>query len=248
MRLTRFTRAAAAVVVGLLLLASPVGAQTVLTSTTLAAAMADTSGQAMSVTSATGFTALSTVAMIDKELVNVRVVNSTQISITRGIAGTRAATHVSGATVWVGPQVAFQPYVPGGQCTRTNLQYVPWIVAGDADASNNGQMYDCLGLTTAGQWARVDSPGLVVLGSTMASTAGTLGAFTGTVFTVSGTNAITGFTNPAGLAPGFRVGIVPSGVFTWTAAGNIAIAGTAVVNKLLEFVWNGSKWIPSYIA
>lgn len=248
MRLTRFTRAAAAVVVGLLLLASPVWAQTALTSTTLSAAMTDTSGQAMGVASATGFTALTTVAMIDKELVNVRVVNGTQISITRGIAGTRASTHVSGATVWVGPQFAFQAYVPGGQCTRTNLQYVPWIVAGDPDASNNGQIYDCLGLTTAGQWARVDSPGLVVLGSTMASTAGTLGAFTGTVFTVSGTNAITGFTNPAGVAPGFRIGIVPSGVFTWTAAGNIAIAGTAVVNKLLEFVWNGSKWIPSYIA
>jgi hypothetical protein len=71
---------------------------------------------------------------------------------------------------------------------------------------------------------------------------------TGTVFTVSGTAAITGITLPNGATPGFRLTIVPSGIFTWTTATNIAIAGTAVVNKALDFVWNGTKWVPSYLS
>jgi hypothetical protein len=69
-------------------------------------------------------------------------------------------------------------------------------------------------------------------------------------FHVTGTNAITGWTNPAGLQDGARFSVIPDGVFTWTAAGNIALAGTAVVSKLLDFQWDATtgKWYPSYIA
>jgi hypothetical protein len=44
--------------------------------------------------------------------------------------------------------------------------------------------------------------------------------------------------------------IIPDGAFTWTTAGNIALAGTAVVNKALTFLWDAknSKWVPNYIA
>jgi hypothetical protein len=66
---------------------------------------------------------------------------------------------------------------------------------------------------------------------------------------VSGTNAITGITVPY---PGFagRVTFLPTGVFTWTTATNIQLAGTAVVGKALDFVYNpdSAKWYPSYIA
>jgi hypothetical protein len=111
-----------------------------------------------------------------------------------------------------------------------------------------GSLYDCLGVGAAGQWVQTNGiGGLPVLGSTVASVAGSINP-TGTVFTVSGTNAITGITLPAGVGVGFTISIVPSAIFTWTAAGNISLAGTAVVNKLLVFTWNGSKWIPSYIA
>lgn len=231
----------------LIFTAVPAFAQTVLTSTTLSAAVTDTSGVTVQVTSATGFTATTTGFLVDREFFVVKAVNGTIITATRGQGGTRASTHVSGATVTVGPQHAFQAYVPSGQCTRANFVYVPWIVVGDRDASNNGNIYDCLGVTTAGQWVRVDSNDKTVLGSTVASPAGVLTP-TGSVFKVSGTNAITGITLPAGAQPGFTLQIEPTGVFTWTTATNIILAGTAVVGKILYFVWDGAKWVPSYIA
>jgi hypothetical protein len=244
----RIWRSAAALLLAVLFTSAPLWAQTVVTSTTLGAAVTTTAAGTIAVASATGFTANTTFALVDKELMIVNAVNGLVVSVTRGADGTRPATHISGATVWVGPGVAFNKYTPSGQCTRTLLQYVPFIVAGDRDPLNNGILFDCLGLTTAGQWVRVsESGGTPILGTTVASPAGVMTA-TGTIFIVSGTAAITGITLPAGWAPGVSLYIVPSGVFTWTTATNIAIAGTAVVNKLLIFTWSGTKWVPSYIA
>jgi hypothetical protein len=44
--------------------------------------------------------------------------------------------------------------------------------------------------------------------------------------------------------------LIPTGVFTWTTAGNIALAGTAVVSKALTMTYDATttKWYPSYIA
>jgi hypothetical protein len=110
-----------------------------------------------------------------------------------------------------------------------------------------GNVFDCLGLTTAGQWVQVNGTGAPILGATIASPAGVLTP-SGTLFKVSGTNAITGFTLPAGASAGFTIAIEPTGVFTWTTATNIVLAGTAVVGKILYFMWDGAKWVPSYIA
>ena len=43
--------------------------------------------------------------------------------------------------------------------------------------------------------------------------------------------------------------LIPTGAFTWTTAGNIAVAGTAVVNRALHmtFVSGNAKWYPSYV-
>jgi hypothetical protein len=113
----------------------------------------------------------------------------------------------------------------------------------------NGSTFDCLGVTTAGQWVQTNDNGTPVLGSTMASTAGTLGLFTGTYLKVSGTNAITGFTNPAGIQPGFTIYLEATGIWTWTAAGNILTAGTTTAaGRVFLFIWNGSKWAPVQIA
>lgn len=69
---------------------------------------------------------------------------------------------------------------------------------------------------------------------------------------VSGTAAIANITVPKRVkrAGGGRITLIPTGIFTWTAAGNIALAGTAVVGKALEFLYDKTtnKWYPSYIA
>src|SRR5260370_3210531 len=68
---------------------------------------------------------------------------------------------------------------------------------------------------------------------------------------VSGVAAIVTITNPPGFgARAHMLFLNPTGLWTWTAAGNIAIAGSAVVNKLLVFMWDTvrSKYNPSNIA
>ena len=60
--------------------------------------------------------------------------SSTSLVGQRGSAGTRAAPHVSGATVTYGPASADGPVggfqagpPPLGQCVRANYLYLPWI-------------------------------------------------------------------------------------------------------------------------
>lgn|SRR3990172_3585234 len=64
----------------------------------------------------------------------------------------------------------------------------------------------------------------------------------------SGTAAMTGITVPYPSFQG-RITILPGGAFTWTTATNIAVAGTAVANRAVDFVYNPitSKWYPSYV-
>jgi hypothetical protein len=42
--------------------------------------------------------------------------------------------------------------------------------------------------------------------------------------------------------------LIPTGIFTTTTAGNIALASTAVVNKALYMIYDPTtaKWYPSY--
>jgi hypothetical protein len=231
----------------LVVLASPVAAQTTINSTTTTAAV-DNKQQTFPLTSVTGISTGSRNLAGDLlyfednsgEVVQVNAVDTTAltVTVTRGVRSTPTAAHLSGVTVFTGPAQRFALSVGFGTCTAANELYLPRIVI------NRNIVQDCLG----GQWAQTNANGIAVVGASMASVAGVLGAFTGTILPVSGTSAITGFTNPKGIAPGFRIAIVPSGIFTWTAATNIALAGTAVVNKLLEFVWSGTKWVPSYIA
>lgn len=235
-----------------LCLTTPLAAQTALSATTLAAAVTDTSGQTVSLTSATGVTAPGTGAtlvylLVDREIMAVRAITSTLASVQRGQNGTRATTHISGAYVTVVPPRAVVNYVPSGQCTRANLAYVPVVVGGTVAQGVNGDTYDCLGLTTVGQWVQTNANGTPTIGATVASPAGVI-TMSGTYVKVSGTNAITGITLPAGAQAGFVFTVEPTGIFTWTTATNIILAGTAVVGKTIYFVWNGAKWVPSVIA
>jgi hypothetical protein len=76
-------------------------------------------------------------------------------------------------------------------------------------------------------------------------------AIAGAFFRVTGTTAIVTIAT-TNIATGStqQINIVPTGIFTWTTAGNIGLAGTAVVGKVLTFTWmpTQSKWYPSYTA
>jgi hypothetical protein len=67
---------------------------------------------------------------------------------------------------------------------------------------------------------------------------------------ISGTAAIdTINSQPPLTANNGTIILIPTGAFTWTTAGNIAIAGTAVVGRALHmtFVSGNAKWYPSYV-
>jgi hypothetical protein len=66
---------------------------------------------------------------------------------------------------------------------------------------------------------------------------------------VSGTTAIDTITPPAPISTGGgQITIIPTGLFTTTLAGNIALASTAVVGKALIMTYDSTttKWYPSY--
>ena len=68
---------------------------------------------------------------------------------------------------------------------------------------------------------------------------------------ISGTTAVATITAAAPIsAGGGAITLIPTGIFTWTTAGNIALAGTAVVGKALTMTYDATttKWYPSYVA
>jgi len=169
-----------------LLFALAVGAsaQTILLNTTLSAAMTGAGsvygatptgnmGFAV-VTSATGISgpapntsytsglqatsASQTYLFVDRELMEVKGVSGTTITVIRGVGSTSAVAHISGAVVIVIPSAAIgiwsgggylsgSPSVPQGACTRSSEPYLPRI------QFITGTLSDCLG----GQWVTGDA-------------------------------------------------------------------------------------------
>ena len=81
------------------------------------------------------------------------------------------------------------------------------------------------------------------------ASAATIAPTTSIVF-ISGTAAIDTITAPTPIsAGGGRITLIPTGAFTWTTAGNFAVAGTAVVSRALDIVYDvtTTKWYPSYV-
>jgi hypothetical protein len=67
---------------------------------------------------------------------------------------------------------------------------------------------------------------------------------------ISGTSAIVTITAPSPIsAGGGSIVLIPTGAFTWTTAGNIAVAGTAVVSRTVTMTYDvtTTKWYPSYV-
>ena len=66
---------------------------------------------------------------------------------------------------------------------------------------------------------------------------------------ISGVVSIATITVPqALLQTGGQITLIPTGIFTTTTAGNIALASTAVVSKALIMTYDATttKWYPSY--
>jgi hypothetical protein len=241
--------------------------QTILSTTTLGAAITTTNGTSLTLASTSTMAnagpvnQINTCLYIDAELFGVvTVTDSTHVVVQqrgRGCGaigeGARPTFHANGATVYFANTVttgttitpaASYIGVPQqitaenlGSCTATSELVLPRIYY------FSGQIFDCLG----GHWVQTNGMGLMVYGSTVASPAGVMTP-TGIAFKVSGTNAITGITVPNGWAAGMSIYVIPTGIFTWTTATNISLAGTAVVGKVIVFTWDGAKWNPSVVA
>jgi hypothetical protein len=136
-----FTRFAIALL-ALIAMSVPVSTQSTTTQTTLAAAVTSTGANTFRVASATGFVA-GYFAVVDGEMFQIQSVSGTTITVSRGVNGSRAGLHASGAVVFAGPANYFLPAdLSPGPCTATAFVALPAVTA-------FGSVYDCKG-TTAG--------------------------------------------------------------------------------------------------
>lgn len=132
-------------------------AQTLATTTTLAADMTATA-TVMTVTSGTGFTAGNFV-WADSEKMLIRSVNSTAITVQRGVDGTGARAHDNAERVLTGADDFFHANDPdyGQDCTRGSGQaaFLPWINV------RTGTLFACpttAGTTgSTGSWAATNT-------------------------------------------------------------------------------------------
>ena len=205
-------------------------------------------------------TQVQSVIYVDRELMGVITVPTSAtlpVQVIRGIRGTQATPHVAGDMVLfgqinlMGSNEFFDSDPPAGTCTATFPQ-TPWINI------LTGNQWLCSSIT--GQWV----PGFGNPGNSATPIANTanVAAAAGSVlpsgpqFQITGAGAITGFTIPlgfngTGVGGGcFLVQSASGATWTWTAAGNISLAGTGTALKSFQFCWNAvtSKWVPSAVS
>jgi hypothetical protein len=223
--------------------------QNTFTSTTLSAAITS-STKVISLASVSGINGQGTVPgnatdlYIDRELLQVVQVNTVNNTATviRGIGGTQAAGHISGSTVLAGQPSWFNNYSPEGSCTLAQTLVSPWI------NTREGTQWLCS--SVLGAWIPgFGNPG--VSGTPLQVGAAVASAATITpsapVFHVTGTTSIVTISLPTGFNGG-QIYIIFDGVAAWTAAGNIAVAGTpTTAGSMVYFTYdrNTGKWYPS---
>lgn len=171
------------------------------------------------------------------EVMDVVSVSGNNVTVTR--APGQSVAHISGAMVLAGQPNQFQSYNPTGS---TNGPDTPWVNV----LSGEQWLYSSiLGCWVPG-WG---NPGNKQVTALVASAAGPI-LPSGPIFHVNGTAAVTGWTLPVGNAIYAPFITIPDAVWTWTTGdGSIAIAGTAVVNRLIFWQRDGTnnKWVPSYV-
>jgi hypothetical protein len=194
---------------------------------------------------------------IDRELMQVVSVNANSKSaqVIRGVGGSQASAHQAGAIVWAGPAgSAFFNYDPEGYClgaVNTGVSpsnpptFTPWI--------NQRTSAQWICSTVSGTWTPgLGNPGIsgTVASLTTAVASATTIVANSPFFSVTGVTAIATITPPLGIQNGQSITILFVSTETWTAAGNIAVAGTnTTAATYVTFTWNAttSKWSPSRV-
>lgn len=208
----------------------------------------------------------SSIIYVDREAMGVFNVSASGciLTVNRGYLGTQASPHASGEMVLYGPNYAttvslggnplpsglYQQDPPyGGACTAANTPTTPWVNV------LTGSEWLCSAQTNT--WAPgfgnpLANPASWIQTGTVASAAGAITP-SGPYFNISGTSAITGFNIPVGFDTnkGGCFTANPTGIWTWTNAGNIATSGTVTAATTpVTFCWNvaSAKWIPSRLS
>ena len=202
---------------------------------------------------------------VDREAMLVTGVNGTALTVVRGVAGTVATPHTSGAMVLFGPPRFFYTQDPGGvgspggmgfisnvPCILANVVVSPWV-----NIRSGAQWYCNPNSLT---WQPGFNNPMLPMGASFATTASVAGAtnIAGPVTKISGANAITSWTftgngaiGVAGSGTAATVNgqtsqfcVIPTGAFTTTATNNIGAATTAIVGNMQCWQWNGpdGKW------
>ena len=123
----------------------------------------------------------------------------------------------------------------------------PTLVTPALGTPASGVLTNCTGSPT---FTNVKYSGLIATTASAPTIASaTTIAPTAPITLISGTTAIVTITAPSPISTGGgQITLIPTGVFTTTSAGNIAIASTAVVGKALTMTYDSTttKWYPSY--
>jgi hypothetical protein len=187
---------------------------------------------------------------IDTELMGVTTVNTTTgvVGVERGVGGTKETAHASGDMVLIGTAGTTSQFAaadPDGACLSTAIISTPYINV------LNGNQWLCSSIT--GTWVPGfrNNSGKPKANTTLVADAAGVVLPSGPLFELGGaTNAITGFTIPVGCDAtpegGCQFTVFPTTAWTWTTAGNINVAGTAVAFHAIIFTWDAttSKFEP----
>lgn len=222
-------------------------AQTTVTSTTTSAAVTATQ-KTVTVASATNVT-VGQYLFIDRELMQVNAVVSTVATVQRGIAGTVARAHASGAVVWAGAPSNFYQSDVWGTCTSTSELYLPHI------NPQSGNVFQCHNST----WQRYVLSGIPTFSATILSqtytAAGAIDVQPGIVF-INGTTLAMTLANPTTAQNGMVMVIESTNAsahtVTYTAGFNggttardVATYGGAIGDNMVIFANAGVWWVIS---
>lgn len=248
--------------IGLALLLVPsvsLAQQFTLTQTTLSAAIGQ-GATSFAIASATNVTTQNntnyTDIYIDRELMQVVAVNSTTVSVLRGVSGTQASAHASGAMVLSGRPAAFINYDPEGYCNiapTTPSGATVTVPAQPTINTRTGAQWLCSSITHT--WSPGFSNPLVPALSTVtvAVASATTILPSGPLFHLTGTTPVTTITTPTGCnatAVGgctFTV-IADTGTSSMFGTGGnleIGAAITTLTGNQYVFVWDAtnSQWV-----
>ena len=144
--------------VAVLLVALPASAQTLMTRTTLAAAVTN-SQTSILVSAADASWVVGNYAFVDYEVLRITNVSGTLIGVARQQFGTKAVTHASGTTIMAGNGGHFKNFAtyqhapPIGSCVRASQTYLPLI------DYTSGNVWTCS--ASLAKWIGTNSAALV---------------------------------------------------------------------------------------